>query len=495
MTGRAGHGPPVVGALALLVMVAGLAHARPGGGESYSGGGGFGGGGGGGGDGDGGGAILELAFHLVRLCIYYPQIGLPLLAIIIGYFGFSAWKQRKNKDWDSGPPVELKQAISLAPLRRPDPDFSQPMFEDFAFRLFATAHRARHREETRATLAPYVALPAREHLAARIPTLEPVQSVVVGAQRTIALHLSSGEPDLHRITVEYEANVTVAKATYFSVERWTFVRAPDARSKPPDPSRRFPCPNCGAPWEAANTGTQQCASCREIVDNGRFDWSVSAIELRSMDRRQPTLVGEVPERGTDLPTLRAPGVDRDWAGLETADPAVTGDAFHERLDLVYAQLNESWTSSDLAQVRGLVSDGLYDYLEYWVRAYRQQQLRNVLVDMRITRTELAKVTRDRWFDAVTVRIFATGRDYVIQLASEDVVRGSKRRERPYSEYWTFIRSAARRGAPVTSRACSNCGAELKVSQAGACEYCNAHVTLGEFDWVLSKIEQDDSYRG
>jgi len=31
--------------------------------------------------------------------------------------------------------------------------------------------------------------------------------------------------------------------------------------------------------------------------------------------------------------------------------------------------------------------------------------------------------------------------------------------------------------------------------AGACTYCGAHVTSGEFDWILSKIEQDDSYRG
>jgi hypothetical protein len=31
--------------------------------------------------------------------------------------------------------------------------------------------------------------------------------------------------------------------------------------------------------------------------------------------------------------------------------------------------------------------------------------------------------------------------------------------------------------------------------AGSCEYCSVHVTAGEFDWVLSKIEQDDAYRG
>ena len=114
--------------------------------------------------------------------------------------------------------------------------------------------------------------------------------------------------------------------------------------------------------------------------------------------------------------------------------------------------------------------------------------------MRITRTELAKVTRDRYYDAVTFRLWATGKDYVVRGDGE-VVRGSKRRERPYSEYWTLIRSAARKGPTKTDATCGNCGAPLQVTMAGACNYCGAHVTAGEFVWVLSKIEQDDSYRG
>jgi hypothetical protein len=31
--------------------------------------------------------------------------------------------------------------------------------------------------------------------------------------------------------------------------------------------------------------------------------------------------------------------------------------------------------------------------------------------------------------------------------------------------------------------------------AGSCEHCNAKVTSGEFDWVLSRIEQDEAYAG
>jgi hypothetical protein len=31
--------------------------------------------------------------------------------------------------------------------------------------------------------------------------------------------------------------------------------------------------------------------------------------------------------------------------------------------------------------------------------------------------------------------------------------------------------------------------------AGRCNHCDAKITSGEFDWVLSKIEQDESYTG
>jgi predicted lipid-binding transport protein (Tim44 family) len=214
-----------------------------------------------------------------------------------------------------------------------------------------------------------------------------------------------------------------------------------------------------------------------------------------MDARPPTLTTEVPERGTDLPTYRQTDLDARLIELEQSDPAITEAALQQRVHLIYAELGRAWAANDLRPVRGFVSDGLYDYLAYWTDAYKAQGLRNELVDMRITHMAFAKVTRDRWYHAVTIRIWGTGKDYVVRTADGSHVRGSKRRERKFSEYWTLIRSAARKGPPTLEPKCPNCGAALKITQAGECEYCNAHVTAGEFDWVLSKIEQDDSYRG
>ena len=94
--------------LAILVALTATALARPGGGESFSGGGGHGGGG------SGGGAqlVFELIYWTLRLIFYYPAVGLPLLAIIIIAICVSAYRQHQNKDWDSGPPVELHEAGS-----------------------------------------------------------------------------------------------------------------------------------------------------------------------------------------------------------------------------------------------------------------------------------------------------------------------------------------------------------------------------------------------
>ncbi len=482
----------------LILVGAGVAIARPGGGESFSGGGGHSSSGGGGG---GGQAIFELVYWLFRLAIYYPQVGLPLIGVVIAFVGYSAYKQHRNKDWDSGPPVVLKRPVDLDKLRQIDPEFSRVLFEDFAFRLFSTAHRARHTPETLATIAPYVSAAARAQLASRIPPGDAVQAVVVGALRTFRVDLppapidERGQPGRVRIGVEFEANVTTKQATSYSVETWMFGRDAIRTTRPPAASKGFPCPNCGAPWQSSATGTQVCASCGEIVDNGRFDWVVEQISLSSIDQRPPTLTTEVPERGTDLSTYRQPDVDAQWMSLETDDPALTEQNLVARLDMIYNQLNAAWSSNELAPVRGLVSDGLFDYLQYWVDAYKQQGLRNQLTDMNITHTIVAKVARDRWFDAVTIRVWARGKDFVVRGTTGQLVRGSKTRERAYSEYWTLIRSRGRQGAPIAKPACGNCGAPLSITMAGACEHCGAHITAGEFDWVLSKIEQDDTYRG
>jgi hypothetical protein len=106
-----------------------------------------------------------------------------------------------------------------------------------------------------------------------------------------------------------------------------------------------------------------------------------------------------------------------------------------------------------------------------------------------------KIVEDAFYNAITLRIGAQGYDYTVDEAGK-IVAGSKNNLRRWSEYWTFIRN--RQAKPIAMRAdlnCPNCGAPLKVNHAGVCQFCGGKITSGEFDWVLSKIEQDESYGG
>ena len=216
-----------IAALAVVALVAlvGVAWARPGGGNSYSGGGGHGGGSSGGGGG-GGAALLELIFHLLRLLFAVPQIGIPVLLLVVGYFIWSAYQQHQNRDWNSGPAAPLARAASLDDLRSLDPDFSQAAFEDFAFRLYATAQGARGRPGALDELAPYLSAEARAQLAGRSPPDQPVTGVVIGALRIDQVIVPSAAAiadggAMVTIGLELEANYSVgagAGSKRFAVE-------------------------------------------------------------------------------------------------------------------------------------------------------------------------------------------------------------------------------------------------------------------------------------
>jgi len=490
--------------LVLLLLLPAVAVARPGGGEGYSGGGGDSGGG------DGGG---ELAWLLIRLwiefCIAYPQIGIPVTIVVI--LIVMARRRRKaragSQNWDSASsrataPPTGPRSQDLDAIRTLDPDFSVVLFEDFAYALYARAHQARSSRRDLDALAPYMSEAARQQIEQRRPVGAPVHGVVVGALRVADLSLPAAgtAPAWVTVVLEIEANMTVGMAgaehTQYVRERWRLARSASARTKPPAEVRSFHCPNCGAPFEASDRpGGDRCSYCGEVVSGGRFDWSVESVDLLAVEERPPSLLTTVEEVGTDWPTIFHPDLQARRAELLRDDPAAADEALQTRLRLIYDELNAAWTRLDLGGARPYVSDNLYDYLLYWTTAYQRQGLRNVLEGMRLMEAKLTKVVRDRWYDSLTFRVWGAGRDYTVRQATGDVVAGNPKVDRFYTEYWTLIRGAGVKGAPRTDKNCPNCGAPLDVNMAGACEHCGAKVTRGQFDWVLSKIEQDDSYTG
>jgi hypothetical protein len=406
-------------------------------------------------------------------------------------------RQGARLNWEAGAGDEPSARERIRPLleriRERDPNFSVVLFEDFLYALYAQAHTLRGAgglERLSSHLKPV----ARQALTALGPARD-VRAIVIGAMRYLSVDVGTSAVE---IEVEFETNYSEtpdgrAEQSYYAREAWTLSRAQGVLSRTPDRARVFVCPSCGAPLDSMVGG--RCQYCQATVDTGQFDWVVEAIDVAERETRGPQLTGTTEERGTDRPTI----VDRDlqarFGELTQRDPAFVWPAFQGRVALIFAAMQTSWSNREWQKVRPFVSDNLFQMLSYWIEAYKKERLRNVTDGARIEQIELVRISSDRFFDALTVRLYATSLDYTIADDDGRIVGGSRDKPRRYSEYWTLIRGAARKGPTRTDAACPSCGAPLKIEMAGHCEYCRAKVTSGDFDWVLSRIEQDDVYEG
>jgi len=479
-------------ALLLLVslFVAAEAWARVGGGESYSGGGSSSGGGGGGGG--GGEFIWFIIRFLFWLTIEHPVIGIPVDIIVIALVVM--WLRRKP-DMSaitiatSSPARAAAATARIEELRKFDPNFSQITFSDFCYSLYARAHHARGvRELDR--YAPYLSVPARIALRSLALNVNEVRGVVIGSFRVSSF--AGLETPLVLANVEYEANYTEVgkdERSWYVRERWVLERKRDILSPPPEKAKADHCPRCGAALQTRTDG--ECEYCGVKIESGAFQWYVRAIMPLTREARGPLLTSNVPEQGTDRATVYQHRYADHLRAFDAAHPGFDWRAFQARVRDVAVELQNAWTARDWERVRPLESESLFQMHRYWIDAYLKQKLKNVVEDFRVTRIDPVKIDSDAFYESITVRIWAEGRDFTTDESGR-VVAGSQTQVRSWSEYWTFIRS---RGvdAGTQARSCPNCGARVAVGATGVCEFCGGKLTTGEFGWVLSRIEQDDAY--
>ena len=507
-----------VAAAAVLLVIPLEGLARVGGGGSYSGGGG-GGSSGGGGD---GGAIIGIVRMLVWLTVEYPVVGVPVDVVVVVFvvYRFAKRGSRSSESFSSTSvdastaamafPLGLDSAGTrpetlfreFAQLRKFDPNFSEIVFTDFCYALYGKAHDARgHGANALDQFSPYLSEAARKSLLQRNPKgLKEVKGIIIGGMRIA--DMGGLETPTVNITLFFETNYTEvvsangdrpAEMSYYVRERWHLERKRDVLSPPPAQATALHCPKCGAPLQKDTVGA--CAFCGTKVESGEFQWYVRGIGLLSTEAKGPLLTSDVPEVGTDLPSVVQPGLRDIRIEFEKSNPTFSWGEFQARARLIFDELQTAWSTLNWERARPHETDNLFQMHQYWIDAYKRQHLRNALDQSRITALQPVKIQEDAFYNSITLRIGAQGFDYTVDERG-NVVSGSKSKLRSWSEYWTFIRSRKAKPMPANANLnCPNCGAPLRVNSAGVCEFCGGKITSGEFDWVLSRIEQDESYAG
>lgn len=485
--------------IALVVILGSIAvsylDARVGGGHGYSGR--KGGGGGGGGDG-------FIIYLLLRLIIRHPYIGIPVAAIVIVFYVRS---RKNNPEPDellssiqtAHVPLPLNSAVrdrQVAALQKDDPKFSLPLFLDFTQVLYANVMHFGAKQQI-GKLKAFLSDPVITQFKSAMMGVKKVEHVIVGQCAIMGINLTAAEENY--ITLAYETNYTThmmdsdKPKTFFENSVWTLARKKGVVSKGPGDMNKIGCPSCGGALD--DNVEAKCMYCGTEFHNGTMTWyvkSVSVIEksVRSRDVKG----GYAQETGTMRPTMYHPTINESMAAFRERYPDFDENAFLERVKNSFIMLQEAWGTRNWEKARSLETDYLFQLHLYWINIYKKEQVRNVLKDVKVNHIQIVKLLSDAYYDALTVRIYAAMIDYTETDAGKHI-GGDMKNPRMFSEYWTFIRRTGVKENPKRLDQCPNCGNELSIGMVGKCNQCGSKITTGEFGWVLSLIEQDESYAG
>jgi len=206
--------------------------------------------------------------------------------------------------------------------------------------------------------------------------------------------------------------------------------------------------------------------------------------------------GQLLGSGTGAVTTRE-ALQQGLAEITAHDPGFNEADFLSDVNRAFFTIQQAWTERRPEISRQVMHDGIWQQHQFQIQQYLTANKANVLENLAIQNTRLVAADSDDAFDTIVVRFFASCADYDIDLSDDKhkVTRGSKRIE-PWAEDWVFQRSAKAVTKPnggTMAKKCPNCGAPLDLDLAGICKYCRAPVMSGEFDWVLTRIEQLPSY--
>ena len=263
-------------------------------------------------------------------------------------------------------------------------------------------------------------------------------------------------------------------------ERWVFGRGPAARTAVNGGVIAARCPACGAELRLALDGT--CAHCKASVTNGSVDWVV-------VDVQPANYVGYSAESSLGF---AAASVPEGVAALTAADKDFSLGIFEARVKKAFLALQDAWCKQNLDAGRAFMSPGAYFSWSAQLETMSAEGRRNVMENLSVTAVRPVRIIHGRVYDDLTVRISAAAADYEVD-ANNKIVFGD-RSVKPFMEDWTFQRSvgATTSNKPGTlENTCPSCGAPVALTQIGECRYCKAAVTSGKFDWVVSRIDQED----
>lgn len=149
----------------------------------------------------------------------------------------------------------------------------------------------------------------------------------------------------------------------------------------------------------------------------------------------------------------------------------------------FVNIQEAWMNFDYDALREYCTDELYNTYVSQLETLKLKNGQNIMSDYQNLDMKITNITSENSVVSLTVYAEIRFHDYVINVKTNEVTRGSKDRLMTNHYLMTFV---VKKGDAKSIKNCPSCGAPFEHNASGICEYCGATIIKEADELVLSK---------
>jgi predicted lipid-binding transport protein (Tim44 family) len=186
----------------------------------------------------------------------------------------------------------------------------------------------------------------------------------------------------------------------------------------------------------------------------------------------------------------APVVAEAVAALRADDPDFEAETFLQRAEMTYFLVNRAYQHRDAPAMQPYLAPDLFAARARAVQTLLAEHEQPAQIDLNVRGMHVPSVAHGPDGDRIEVHFDLVSRERMLDDRTGKLISDAGNDQRS-GENWTFSRKAGAKtvvSGGVVAAKCPNCGAPLALDETGHCRHCNANVTTGDRDWVVTSIQ-------
>jgi len=181
------------------------------------------------------------------------------------------------------------------------------------------------------------------------------------------------------------------------------------------------------------------------------------------------------------------------AALHADDPDFEAETFLQRAEMTYFFVNRAYQRRDAQAMQPYLAPEVFDERAQAVQSLLAEHQKPAQIDLNVCGMQVPSVVHGTANDRIVVHFDLVSRERMLDDRTGKLIAdaGDDRRS---GETWVFSRKAGTKtvvSGGVVAAKCPNCGAPLSLDETAHCKHCNADVTTGEHNWIVTSIEPSD----